>query len=113
MVKDDRVYISHIYDFARKAADYAASINPDDFHADEISRLGVVHLIQNIGEAANHLSKLTLSTSKIDWPQIIGMRNRIVHDYIEVDYSIVWDVARDDLPKLIRLLELEYPYLKS
>jgi len=40
----------------------------------------------------------------VPWPQIIGMRNRIVHDYLNIDFDIAWEVARVDVAALLRVL---------
>jgi len=45
------------------------------------------------------------SVPEIPWPQIIGMRHKLVHDYLGIDYEEVWRTAIDDLPALIRSLE--------
>ena len=42
---------------------------------------------------------------EIPWPEIIGLRNRIVHVYFEIDLDIVWNIVNDDVPTLIRELE--------
>jgi len=69
---------------------------------DELLGFAVVRAIEIMGEAA---SKVTPETRKafpqIKWREVIGMRNRIAHDYLSVDYNIVWDVAIHDLPELI------------
>ncbi|MCH8829449.1 MAG: DUF86 domain-containing protein, partial [Planctomycetes bacterium] len=43
---------------------------------------------------------------EIPWPQIIGMRNRLIHAYFDVDHDRVWDTVMDDLPPLIKNLEI-------
>jgi uncharacterized protein with HEPN domain len=42
---------------------------------------------------------------EIPWADIIGMRHKVVHDYLGVDEDIVWQVVREDLPKLVAVLE--------
>jgi uncharacterized protein with HEPN domain len=54
-----------------------------------------------VGEAANRLSlEFRRSHPDVPWPQVIGMRHRIVHDYLDIDFDIVWDVATVDFPAL-------------
>ena len=65
-----------------------------------------------IGEAANHVpEEVTASHPEIDWHQMRGMRNRLVHEYFGADTSIVWQTAREDLPEALphlkQMLELE------
>jgi uncharacterized protein with HEPN domain len=77
---------------------------------DENLRLAVTHLIQVIGEAAGRVSQPTrLAYPDIPWREITGMRNRIVHDYLNIDEDVVWQVSIADLPPLIALLEKIVP----
>ena len=79
----DLVYVGHMLDMARKA-----------------------DLIQTIGEAARQVSReFCNSHPDIRWADIIGMRHKVVHDYLGVDDDIVWQVATEDLPKLVASLE--------
>jgi len=57
--------------------------------------------IEIIGEAANRLpNDFKEKNSNIDWDRIRGFRNRIVHDYFGIDYSIVWKIIQNYLPEL-------------
>jgi uncharacterized protein with HEPN domain len=59
-----------------------------------------------IGEAARRLSDAAkLSHPDVEWRRIVGLRNVVVHDYDEVDYSRHWRVIQEDLPRLILKLE--------
>ena len=70
--------------------------------ADENLRLALTHLIQIIGEAARSVSREFCDEHpEIQWADIIGMRHKVVHDYLGVDEDIVWQVVTDDLPKLV------------
>ena len=65
-----------------------------------------MRLIQIIGEAARKISPAYKeSHPQIPWTQIIGMRNRLVHEYFRVETEIVWEVVERDIPALIPLLE--------
>ena len=66
----------------------------------------MIHLIQTIGEAARQVSReLCENHPDIRWVDIIGMRHKVVHDYLGIDDDIVWQVATEDLPKLVTSLE--------
>jgi uncharacterized protein with HEPN domain len=72
--------------------------------------MALAHLIQTLGEAARRVSaEFQRSHPEIPWKQIIGMRHKVVHDYLHVDYDIVWAVATADLPPLILDLEKFVP----
>lgn len=71
------------------------------FDTDEDVQIVLVHLVQIIGEAASRISQeITGQHSDIPWRQIVGMRNRVVHDYFEVDLDILRFVVTVDVPRL-------------
>lgn len=73
----------------------------DRFDQDEIVQLALVHLVQIIGEAASRVSDdLRQRHPEIPWRHVVGMRNRVVHGYFEVDLDLLWDVITLDIPKL-------------
>lgn len=105
MPKDDSVYVGHMLDTARLAAAKVVGITRAAFDADENLRLALAHLIQTIGEAARQVSPAFRETHpRPPWAKIIGMRHRVVHGYLHVDYDIVWGVVSVDLPALIEAL---------
>jgi len=89
-------------------------VSREAFDADENLRLAQVHRIQIIGEAARRVLQAgRRAHAEIPWRQITGMRHRIVHDYINIRYSVVWDVLTRDLPPLIAALQKFVPRLES
>ena len=102
----DLVYVGHMLDMARKAVSKTQSISRETYDSDENLRLALIHLIQTIGEAARQVSREFCNNHPdIRWADIIGMRHKVVHDYLGVDDDIVWRVATEDLPKLVASLE--------
>lgn len=80
-----------------------------DLDADRLLNLALVRLIEIVGEAANRVSEPTQAAHpQIPWREIIGMRNRIVHGYDEVDFDILWAVIREDLPALVDRLKVAW-----
>jgi uncharacterized protein with HEPN domain len=105
MAKDDLRYVGHMVDCASRIQSHLAGKDRAAFDDDEILRLAVLHLIQTIGEAARLVSTdFQQRNATIPWPAIVGMRNRIVHDYLNVDFDIAWEVATRDLRPLIAAL---------
>lgn len=75
----------------------------DRFAAEEDLQIVLTHLVQVIGEAASRLSaEVAARHPDVPWRQIVGMRNRVVHDYFEVDLDILWTAVTDDVPRLAR-----------
>jgi uncharacterized protein with HEPN domain len=103
----DVVYVGHMLDMARKAVSKTQGLSREAYDADENLRLALIHLVQVIGEAARQVSRpFTDSHPEIPWTNIIGMRHKVVHDYLGVDEDIVWQVVTEDLPQLVATLEL-------
>jgi len=105
MQPDDSVYLGHMLDMATKGTQKVAGLSKRDYEEDENLRLALAHLVQMIGEAARRVSIGTRdSHPEIPWADIVGMRSKIVHDYMNVDEDIVWEVATRDLPALVEAL---------
>ena len=106
MKKDDAVYLGHIVDLADKISQRVKDKSRDDFDSNEDLRIVLTHLVQTIGEAARRVSPaFRKDHPEVPWSDIIGMRHRIVHDYMDVDEDIVWDVAIFELPALIKKIK--------
>lgn len=94
MPKDDLLNFGHMLDAARGAQAAIEGVSRETFDADENLRLAQAHRIQIIGEAARRISSAGRQAHpEIPRHQITGMRHRIVHDYRNIRYSIVWEVA--------------------
>ncbi len=105
MSRDESVYLEHMLEMARKAHDKIRDLRREEYDADENLRIALVHLIQVIGEAARHVPpEVQRAAPGIPRPDIVGMRHRIVHDYMDVNDDVVWAVATRDLPSLIEEL---------
>jgi uncharacterized protein with HEPN domain len=90
MSRDDLVYIGHMLDTARKAIARVEGKSRAKFDTDEDLRIVLTHFIQVIGEAARRVSPETRALHpEIPWSGIIGMRHKLVHDYMEIDEDIV------------------------
>ena len=85
MKKDDMVYLAHMLTYGRSVVDKVSEGNWEEFDRDDNLRLAVVHLIQIIGEAARCVSEETQKEhANIPWSDVIGMRHRVVHDYLNI-----------------------------
>jgi uncharacterized protein with HEPN domain len=106
MPKDDRIRLQHMLDAAKEALSFAKNKSRNDLYADRMLALSIVKSIEIIGEAASTVSKEFREKRKgIPWASIIGMRNRLIHVYFDIDLDRVWDTITDDLPPLITALE--------
>ncbi len=68
--------------------------------------LALVRLLEIIGEAANRVPEdQRARIPNVPWPQIVSLRNRLIHGDDEVDFDILWQIVTHDLPKLIKALK--------
>jgi len=106
MKKDDRVYLRHIHDAILRVERHLGGVSWDQFSQSELVQDAVVRQLEIIGEAARSLSAdFRQAHHQVPWSQIVGMRNRLIHTYFQVDLSIVWEIARIDLPLLKKQVE--------
>ena len=106
MPRDDQIRLRHMVDAGREAMSSVQGRARADLARDRIWTLGLVKCVEIIGEAAAHIRKDTQDKyPQIPWPQIIAMRNRLVHAYFDIDLDQVWKAVTQDLPPLIAELE--------
>ncbi len=112
---DDLTRLKHIEQAAREAISFSESRSREDLESNRMLSLALVRLIEIIGEAANGISMDRQDKySEIPWRRIVGMRNRLIHAYFEIDLDIVWQVVTNDLPLILTqvnhaISELENP----
>ena len=112
MRPDDRIRLQHMLDAARKAAHFAEGRDRSDLEVDDLVAHGLVRLIEIVGEAAARVSVETRADlPSLPWPAMVGMRNRLVHGYYEIDMDRVWDTLVHDLPPLIEALDRHLSHL--
>ena len=106
MKRDDRIRLEHMLEAARQAVGVASKNVREDLDRDRFLVLGLMKCLEIIGEAASKLSVETrVRYPDIPWPQIIGMRNRLIHAYFDINLDLMWDTLKEDLPSLIQTLE--------
>ena len=110
MKKDDLVYAGHMLDMARRALRLVRGKSRSDYDQDETLSLALTHLLQIIAESARNVPpQFQERHGDIPWAAIIGLRRRVVHDYLHVDLDLVWDVVHQDLEPLVAILEQIVP----
>lgn len=101
----DKLYLEEIKEFCGKVIGFTKGVSYKVFGEDEKLQLAVIKLIENIGEASKRLSDTARARhSKVDWKKAMAMRDRLVHDYMDTDLAIVFDVAKNEIPALLKSL---------
>lgn len=100
-MKEDEPYLLHILDAIEKIKDACKGISKGKFVENELVREYTIRKMEIIGEAVKHISKETREKGKgIKWKMIAGTRDKLIHHYMGIDYSIIWDVVEHELPIL-------------
>lgn len=104
----DEIYIEEIKEFCGKVIEFTRDLSFEQFCKDERTQLAVIKLIENVGEASKRLSEESRTQfPSVDWKKATGMRDKLVHDYMDVDLAIVFDVATKEIPLLLQNLARE------
>ncbi len=107
---DDLVYLGHMLDLAQKARELVGDRDKGAYDEDETLQFALTYLVQTIGEAARQVSPAgRAALPEIPWHRIVGMRHRIVHDYLNVDTDMVWEVVSVNLAPLVATLVADLP----
>lgn len=102
----DSDFLDHMLEALRRIRAYVQECDEDRFFREPMLQDAVIRNIEILGEAANRLSpEFTASRSDIPWRDIAGMRNRLIHGYMQVNLRTVWMVVLRDLPVLEHQLE--------
>lgn len=105
MPASDRLYVRHICDAAKQLAEYVHGHQREDLARDPLLRDGLIRQIEIIGEAASQLSQdFKARFPQVPWPDVVGMRHRLIHAYFNVNLDLVWEAAVRDAPELLRAL---------
>lgn len=103
--REPKLLISDMLESCNKILQYTDNMDFEAFCNDSKTLDAVIRNFEIIGEAANRLPEdFKDEHNNIDWHRIRGFRNRIVHDYIGIDFSIVWEIRNNYLRPLIDML---------
>lgn len=103
--REPKLLISDILESCNKILQYTDNMDFEAFCSDSKTLDAVIRNFEIIGEAANRLPEdFKDDHNNIDWHRIRGFRNRIVHDYIGIDFGIVWEIRNNYLRPLIAAL---------
>jgi len=95
----DRARLLHILDAISAIIEYTEGIDLDTFIANRIIKDAVEKQLAVIGEACDNLtSVLKEDNPDVEWFKIKGLRNRIIHQYFDIDIHVIWDIINHDLP---------------
>jgi uncharacterized protein with HEPN domain len=110
MYVDDDTRLRHMLDAAREAVEFARGRSRADLDADRMLMHSLVRCLEIIGEAASKVTaERRAAEPEIPWRKIVGLRNQVIHNYVNVRLDVVWDTVEDDLPPLVARLQSSLP----
>lgn len=103
-------YLQHITDEINFLLKESTSISEEQFTYDDVRKRAFARSLEVIGEAVKSLpEEFTKMHPDIDWRAFAGLRDKLIHHYFGVDYALVWDVVKNELPALKeKLLSLPF-----
>lgn len=106
MSRSAEEYLRHILDEIRFILGRSEGLSEDNFVQDEVLRRAFARSLEIIGEAVKQMPEgLREENAEVDWKSFAGLRDRLIHHYFGVDYGLVWDVVKNELPELGRQIE--------
>lgn len=99
-MKEDMLYLKHIRDAIEKIESYVA-VGRETFFKESHWQDAVIRQLEIIGEATKNLSQfLRDQYPNVEWRRIAGLRDVLIHNYMGVDLSAVWEITQRNLPDL-------------
>lgn len=99
-MKRDQVYLNHILDAINTIEQYT-KLGKEAFLTEQHWQDATIRQLEIIGEATKRISKdITLSNSEVPWRRIAGLRDILIHEYMGVDLTAIWEITQKNLPQL-------------
>ncbi|MDP2366027.1 MAG: DUF86 domain-containing protein [Ignavibacteria bacterium] len=104
--RDWKILIEDIIESIKKIEEYTTDLSYDDFESNNLITDAVVRNIEIIGEASKNIpGEIQSLFNDIPWQKLRGIRNRIVHDYFDVDRKIIWFIVTNELAAIKKALQ--------
>jgi uncharacterized protein with HEPN domain len=102
MEKSDFIRLKHTLEAAHTCMHFSAGKARIDFEKNQMLSFAVIRALEIFGEAASRMSnEFQKANPHIPWRAIVGMRNRLIHVYFDIDYDVVWEAVNSEIPKII------------
>jgi uncharacterized protein with HEPN domain len=100
-MKKDEVYLQHILDAIADIEKFIEGVTHDEFLKNKEKQYAVLRALEIIGEASKNLStELKTKNRAIQWKDIAGMRDKLIHAYFGINLNLVWETTKKNLPEL-------------
>jgi uncharacterized protein with HEPN domain len=97
-------------DHAQEAIELLGDMTLEELRTDRTVQLALVQLVEIVGEAASRVdAEVRSAHPAVPWQLAAGMRHRLIHGYDLIEYAVVYDTVKDDLPQLVAQLDAILP----
>lgn len=101
MPRNYKIYLDDILDSIEKIDEYLKGVSLNEFLQDQMRQDAVIKNLMTIGEAVKNIpQEITSKSTEIEWDDIAGLRDILIHQYFGADMETIWGVIKEDLPKL-------------
>jgi uncharacterized protein with HEPN domain len=99
--RKDKAYLKHILDAISDIKRFMKGLTKEEFFGNKEKQYAVLRALEIIGEATKNLSKeMKAERAEIQWSDIAGMRDKLIHQYFGVNLDLVWETVKKNLPEL-------------
>ncbi|MBI2645062.1 DUF86 domain-containing protein [Candidatus Uhrbacteria bacterium] len=107
MKKDPKIFLLHMLESILDIERWTKNISQEEFFDDTKTQDAVMRKFEILGEAVKNISKdFRNAHPHVEWQEMAGMRDMLIHEYFGVDLGIVWNTAQRDIPRLRKKLEV-------
>src|SRR4030066_2480368 len=100
-MRNDLAYLRHIADAISDIKRFMKNVTKEEFLENREKQYAVLRALEIIGEATKNLSKeMKAEHSEIQWKDIAGMRDKLIHEYFGVNLNLVWETVKKNIPEL-------------
>jgi uncharacterized protein with HEPN domain len=100
-LKDSKVFLKHIIDEISYIIKETKLLSFDDLLKNETLKRALTRSLEVIGEASKNISDdFKKAHPEIEWRELAGLRDKLIHFYFGVDWKVVWDVVKNKIPAL-------------
>lgn len=101
MKRDVRIYLNDIIESTNLIVRYSEDKTQVDYETDDLLHDAILRRLEIIGEAVRHIShEFREGYPDINWKEIAGMRDILIHEYFGVNDERIWKTVQEDIPKL-------------
>jgi uncharacterized protein with HEPN domain len=98
-MRNQRLFLQDILAAIESIEAFVAGMDLETFEKDDKTTSAVIRKFEIIGEAVRHVpDHIRMAYPEVEWKEMAGMRDRLIHFYMGVNYRLIWQTIKNDLP---------------